>query len=62
METDEPNETIATLECVTDVIIESKSDIQNILGGNGIRDVNEIKEKIELLIIDLENHLTITKG
>jgi len=62
METDEPNETIATLECVTDVIIESKSDIQNILGGNGIRDVNEIIEKIELLIIDLENHLTITKG
>ena len=62
METEEPNETIATLECVTDVIIESKSDIQNILGGNGIRDVNEIIEKIELLIIDLENHLTITKG
>ena len=62
METEEPNETIATLECVTDVIIESKSDIQNILGDSGTRDVNEIIEKIELLIIDIENHLTITKG
>ena len=47
METDEPNETIATLECVTDVMIESKSDIQNILGNSGLKDTNEIIEKIE---------------
>jgi hypothetical protein len=62
MQTEEPNETIATLECVTDVILESKSDIKNILGNSGLRDTNEIIEKIELLIIDIENHLTITKG
>tara|TARA_R110002012_G_scaffold97206_1_gene233652 strand:+ start:354 stop:527 length:174 start_codon:yes stop_codon:yes gene_type:complete len=54
-------EIVLVLECVTDVILESKNDIEKVLGNNGVKDTEEIISKIETLIIDVENHNKRTK-
>ena len=49
-------EIVLVLECVIDVILESKNDIEKVLGNKGAKHTKEIISKIETLIIDIENH------
>ena len=56
MKTEEPKEIALILECVIDVISESKNDIEKVLGNKGAKDIEEIIRKIDLLILNIENY------